>query len=126
MCDLFKSMDEEQGMIQYGSTTQTTIPVRECDLNSLIFRGPNSIFKNHPGPKVFGNGEHACVSLEEMVLLYVGFGAKFKFSKNGDTGERNTHQLNGTREMEDLSNDMQQRMKDAKIEEGLRIKTSIG
>jgi hypothetical protein len=95
-------------------------------LNSLIFRGPNSIFKNQPGPKVFGIGEHACVSLKEMVRLSAGFGAKFKFAKNGDTGKRNTHQLNGTRAMDDLFNNIQQRIKDAKIEEGLRIKTSTG
>jgi len=126
MCDLFKSMDEEQGMGQNRATTETTIPTQENDLQSLIFRGPNSIFTNQPGPTVFGIGAHACVSLKEMVRLSAGFGAKFKFAKNGDTGERNTHQLNGTRAMEDLSNDIQQRMKDAKIDEGLRIKTSIG
>ncbi len=100
MCDLFKSMDEEQEMGRYHATTETTIPNLEKDMNNLIFRGRNSMFKNQPGPKVFIiGGNHACVSLKEMVCLSAGFGAKFKFAKNGDSGERNTHKLNETRAM---------------------------
>ena len=50
-----------------------------------------------------------------MVHLSAGLSDKFKFAKNRDTDERNTHQLNGTRAMEDLINDIQQRMKDRKL-----------
>ncbi len=53
-----------------------------------------------------------------MVHLSAGFDDKLKLANNRYSGERNTHQLNGTRAMDDVFKDIKQRMKDVTIDEG--------
>ena len=95
------------------------------DLRRYFTRGPNSVIANFPAPRVYEVAKHACVSLKEVFLIYAGHGAAFNFRRQG-CGTENREGLNGTQAMDELVEEVEQRMKDAGVDEKKRKQTKIG
>ena len=108
-------------------TYPTFVPTTFNDLRSWVLEGPYSIMSMIPTgrkPKRFHN--HACYDLKEILTIQAGHGADFGFALNGDTQERNTRGLNGTKAMDSLIDKVKKHMKKNKVDETEIKKTSIG
>ena len=101
------------------------VPMNIGDLRRYFTRGPNSVIANFPAPRVYEVAKHACVSLKEVFLIYAGHGAAFNFRRQG-CGTENREGLNGTQAMDELVEEVEQRMKDAGVDEKKRKQTKIG
>ena len=119
-------------------------PTNWQDARAILLDGAHSILKNFPVPRVFEisgrkdglmNTEfsHACVGLEETLLLAAGHGASFNF--NYDSRREKDHEgnpvlnmegLNGTQAMHDLKGDIIKAMQEDGQSEEVVFKTSIG
>ena len=106
------------------NTSSTRIPDNMAELKASVTIGANSILKNFPSPRVFEIGSHACIELKESILLLLGHGGKPKFGKMD--GVRNLEGLNGTKAMDDLIKDVENRMKECGVHEEVRKETKIG
>ena len=106
------------------NTSSTRIPDNMAELKATVTIGANSILKNFPSPKVFEIGSHACVELKESILLLLGHGGEPNFGKSD--GVRNLEGLNGSKAMENLINDVENRMKECGVREEIRKETKIG
>ncbi len=90
--------------------------------------------KNFPVHEVFEIDNHACVSLIETIRIMAGHGAEYCFAvdkqnrtqEGSDGTNRNREGLNGTKAMDDLIDGINEAMKEAKENEGIRTKTKIG
>jgi hypothetical protein len=116
------------GSIAHG--VETKYPTNMADANSMLLRGPNSLMKNFPSPKVFGKANHACVDLKETIILAAAHGAEFNFAfdpTKPEACQRNEEGLNGTEAASDLIKDVREAMdKDPGLSELDRKSTSIG
>ena len=114
------------GLDKQQHNSKTRFPTNLNESKEAITKGANSILKNFPSQRVFEIGDHACVDLKETVLLHAGHGADLNFGIDGRTGKKNSEGLNGTQAMTDLIEDVRSAMKDAKVEEEVIVRTSIG
>ena len=80
-----------------------------AELKVSVTIGAKSILKNFPSPTVFEIGSHACINLKESILLLLSHGGKPKFGKMD--GVRNIEGLDGTKTMDDLIKNVENRMK---------------
>ena len=106
------------------NTMSTRIPETMAELSASVTVGANSILKNFPSPRVFEIGSHACIELKESILLLLGHGGKPNFGKVH--GVRNLEGLNGTKAMDDLIKDVENRMRECGVHEEVRKETKIG
>ena len=100
------------------NTTSTRIPESMAELSASITVGANSILKIFPSPRVFEIGSHACIELKESILLLLGHGGKPNFGKVH--GVRNLEGLGGTKAMDDLIKDVENRMRECGVHEEVR------
>ena len=115
-------------------------PTNWQDARAIMLDGAHSILKNFPVPRVFEisghkdglmntNCGHACVGLEETLLLAAGHGARFNFNydpRREDGEKLNNEGLNGTPAMWDLKKDIVKAMKAAGQSDEEIARTSIG
>ncbi len=115
------------------SNVHMSIPTTVADMKALITQGKHSIMKNFPVQEVFEIDNHACVSLIETIRIMAGHGAEYCFAvdeqnrtrEGSDGTNRNREGLNGTKAMDDLIDGINEAMKEAKENEGIRKKTKI-
>ena len=125
--DYNKSLFDLYEVNQSGVDVKTRIPTSVNEMKTMVTKGAHSILKNFPAPRVFEIGNHACVSMKEVIRIMAGFGAEYEFGVNTRTGNGNMDGLNGTPAMKDLIDEIQQKMKDSpRVDETMRVKTSIG
>ena len=106
----------------------TRIPTNVHEMRRLITEGQHSVLKNFPVQTVFEIEGHACVSLEETIRLMLGHGATplYAYEYDGQTGVRNKEGLNGTKAMDDIIKEANDKMLESGIEDQVRIRTKIG
>ena len=100
------------------------LPTSVQEMKEFITKGRDSIMKNFPVQEVFEIADHACVSLIETFHIMAGHGADYCFPLDGEA--RNREGLNGQKAMDDLIDEVKEAMKEANVEEHIRVKTKIG
>ena len=129
--DLMKYQEELFDLLQlrkHHIKLSTRIPTNVREMRRLITEGQQSVLKNFPVQDVFEINGHACVSLEETLRLMLGHGATplYAYEYDGQTGGRNKEGLNGTKAMDDLIKEANDKMRESGIEDHVRIRTKIG
>ena len=93
-------------------------------MKEFITEGTHSILKSFPVQEIFEIADHACVSLIETFHIMAGHGADYCFPLDGEA--RNREGLNEQKAKDDLIDEVKEAMKEANVEEHIRVKTKIG
>ena len=107
-------------------TVRTYFPTTMTEVRRMILEGAHSILRNFPCPRTYSIGNHACVSLKEVIRLAAGFGANFQFCYDSKSKKHNKDGLNGTPAASNLVHDVVNGMKEKGIAESVIVETSIG
>lgn len=107
-------------------SVRTYFPTNMKEVRRMILEGAHSILRNFPCPRTYSIGNHACVSLKEVIHLAAGFGANFKFCYDSKSKQQNRDGLNGTRAAHNLVHDVVNGMKEKGISDSVIVETSIG
>ena len=107
-----------------NNNVKTRFPEDMNEVRTALTRGAHSILKNFPAPRVFEICNHACVDLKEALLHLFGHGVWPKWAK--ECGSRNKDELNGTKAMNDLIDEVEKAMEADGVDEETRANTKIG
>ena len=77
------------------------IPEDYTEARRVLLDGCHSVMKNFPAPKVFFKGNHACVSLKEVIQMLAGHHGNFDFCWDTN-GKHATDGLNITKGCHDM------------------------